>query len=99
MLIHHKHLDNRGKFFILSDDEDEEMLAEIIYINHDPTTMIIEHTEVSEELKGQNIGYQLVSSAVEHARIHRMKIIPICPFAKAVMNKKPEFRDMLAEDL
>ena len=42
--------------------------------------MIIEHTEVSDELRGQNVGYQLVHTAVEYARANNIKIIPLCPF-------------------
>jgi len=96
MLIQHKHTDTKGLFFIPGDEEDD-LLAELVYMKQEPSTMIIEHTEVDEELKGQNIGYQLVSAAVEYARSHNWKVIPMCPFARAVMNKKPEFKDVLAE--
>ena len=58
--------------------------------------MIIDHTEVSDALRGKNTGYQLVKAAVEHARTHNMKILPLCPFAKAMMEKrKDEFGDVL----
>ena len=60
-----------------------------------PDKMIIEHTEVSDELKGQNVGYQLVHTAVEYARTHNIKIVPLCPFANAVFKKKPEYADVL----
>jgi predicted GNAT family acetyltransferase len=59
--------------------------------------MILEHTEVAEELKGQNVGYQLVEAAVEYARLHQFKILPLCPFANAVFRKKPEYRDVLMD--
>jgi|GEM_PF-321868 len=95
MQIQHKQTDNKGVFFIQSDGED--ILAELTYMKQGEDTMILEHTEVSEELKGQNIGYQLVSAAVEHARSHRMKVIPMCPFAGAIISKKPEFKDLLSD--
>jgi uncharacterized protein len=57
--------------------------------------MIIEHTEVSDELRGQNIGYELVHTGVEYARTHHLKIIPLCTFANAVFKKKPEYKDVL----
>jgi hypothetical protein len=57
--------------------------------------MIIEHTEVSDELKGKNVGYQLVHTAVEYARTHNIKIVPMCTFANAVFKKKPEYADVL----
>jgi hypothetical protein len=59
--------------------------------------MIIEHTEVNDELKGQNVGFQLVKTAVEFARANNIKIIPLCPFANSVFKRKPEFADVLAK--
>ncbi len=76
--------------------EDDTVLAEIIYTLQGENSMILEHTEVDEELKGQNIGYQLVSAAASYARNHGLKLVPVCPFASSVINKKPEFKDLLA---
>ena len=95
MLIQHTETGTKGVFFIQG--EDDSMLAELLYMKKQPSTMIIEHTEVSDKLKGQNVGYQLVNAAVEYARLHGLKIIPMCPFAKAMINKKPEFHDVLMQ--
>jgi uncharacterized protein len=95
MVIQHKQTEKRGMFFIAGEEDD--FLAELTYSRQD-NTMMIDHTEVDDQLRGQNIGYQLVHSAVEYARSHGMKIIPLCPFAKAVIDKKPEFRDVLKEE-
>lgn len=94
MLIQHQHTPSKGVFFIPGEDED--FLAELTYIRHGEDSIIIEHTEVADELKGQNIGYQLVQAAVEFARSQQLKIVPVCTFAKSVIDKKPEFRDILA---
>ena len=92
MLIQHKQVDTKGMFFVA---QDENILAEMVYTMPSPEKMIIEHTEVSDELKGQNVGYQLVHTGVEYARTHHLKIIPLCPFANAVFKKKPEYADVL----
>lgn len=92
MLIQHKMKGSRGAYFV---EEDGNILAEIIYTTPTPDKIIIEHTEVSDELKGQNVGYQLVNHVVEHARINQQKIIPICPFARSVFDKKPDYQDVL----
>jgi uncharacterized protein len=92
MLIQHKKVGNKGLFFTAQDDN---VLAEMTYTMPSADKMIIEHTEVSDELKGQNVGYQLVHTAVEYARTHHIKIIPLCPFANSVFKKKPEFADVL----
>ena len=78
-------------------NNDEKILAEMVYTMPSPDKMIIEHTEVSEELKGQNVGFQLVKTAVEFAREQNIKIIPLCPFANSVFKRKPEFADVLAK--
>lgn len=92
MQVKHRHTGSKGHFFV---EEDGEVLAEMIYTLPGTGQMIIEHTEVSEVLSGQGIGYQLVHEAVEYARHQGMKIIPLCPFANAVFKKKPEYADVL----
>ena len=76
-------------------EQEGNILAEMVYTMPNPNQIIIEHTEVSEELAGQGIGLQLVKTGVEYARINKLKIIPLCPFAKSVFDKKAEFRDVL----
>ena len=78
-------------------ENDKTILAKMVYTMPSPDKMIIEHTEVSEELKGQNVGLQLVKTAVEFARANNIKIIPLCPFANSVFKRKPEFADVLAK--
>lgn len=56
---------------------------------------IIDHTEVKDEFNGQGVGKKLVLAAVEYAREHKIKIIPLCPFAKAMFEKISEIRDVI----
>jgi predicted GNAT family acetyltransferase len=79
-------------FFI---EDEGEIVAEIVYAKSGENSLIIEHTEVDEELQGRNIGYELVHRTVEYARTHGMKVSPVCPFAKAVFDKKPDWADVL----
>jgi predicted GNAT family acetyltransferase len=60
--------------------------------------MIVDHTEVDDELRGKSVGYQMVQNAVQYARNHQMKILPLCPFVKSVFDKKPEYNDVLRAD-
>jgi predicted GNAT family acetyltransferase len=93
MLIQQKQEGTKGSFYV---QENEIVVAEMTYSMTGTTLMIIDHTEVSEELKGKNIGYQLVHTAVEYARTNHIKILPLCPFAKSVFDKKKdEFGDVL----
>jgi predicted GNAT family acetyltransferase len=93
MLIQHKQIGGRGMFYV---GQDGAILAELVYSKPAENKMIIEHTEVDDSLAGKGVGLQLVHTAVEYARTHGMKIIPLCPFAKSVFDKKIEYRDVLA---
>jgi uncharacterized protein len=92
MLIQHKQDEKRGIFFV---QEEGEILAELAYSMAGDDRMIIEHTEVDEQLRGKNVGYELVHAAVEYARERHLKITPVCTFTAAVFDKKPDFADVL----
>jgi predicted GNAT family acetyltransferase len=92
MTFQHKKSGSKGLFFV---EVDEEIEAEMFYSQPAENLLLIEHTEVSEALRGQNVGYELVHAAVDYARNHGLKIIPACTFTKAVFDKKPDFRDVL----
>lgn len=93
MDIKHQNTQTKGSFYIELDGEKE---AEMTYSIASDKLIIIDHTEVSEKLKGKGAGLQLVRAAVEYAREHGIKILPLCPFAKSVFDKKEEFRDVLS---
>jgi uncharacterized protein len=82
----------RGMFYV---GDPESPGAEMVYRRDARDNIIIEHTEVGDELRGKNVGFQLVRTAVEYARQHDVKILPLCPFAKSVFDKKPEFHDVM----
>ena len=83
----------KGKFFVELDGKQE---AEMTYTYAGSDKIIIDHTEVSEKLKGQGVGYKLVEAAVDFMRDKGLKVIPLCPFAAAVFKKKHEYSDRLA---
>ena len=60
-----------------------------------PERIIIDHTEVQPGNEGKGYGKQMVSAAVDYAREKHIKILPLCPFAKSVFDRMPEFRDVL----
>ncbi|MFC4686679.1 GNAT family N-acetyltransferase [Epilithonimonas pallida] len=57
--------------------------------------IIIDHTEVEPAYNGKGVGKAMVYKAVEFARENNLKIIPLCPFAKATFQKNEEIRDVL----
>lgn len=92
MLIQHKKTDSKGMFFV---ETDGNKLAEMTYTMPAASKMIIDHTEVSDELRGKHVGQQLVHTAVVYARTHSIKINPLCSFASSVFKKNPGFADVL----
>ena len=93
MLIQNKLVGSKGMFYV---GQDGVILAEMVYSIPSTNNMIIEHTEVDESLAGKGVGLQLLNTAVQYARTHNIKIVPLCSFAKSMFDKNPELRDVLA---
>jgi predicted GNAT family acetyltransferase len=92
MQIQLEQTESKGSFFI---EEAGSRLAEMTFTKAGAGLIIIDHTEVSDALRGTGAGKKLVTEAVEYARKHKLKILPLCPFAKSVFDKTPEFADVL----
>jgi predicted GNAT family acetyltransferase len=82
---------NRGSFTI---ERDGKQLATMVY-SRVGNLVIINHTEVDPMLRGTGAGARLVAAAVDWARADHLRIMAICPYAKSVLDKKPEYRDVL----
>lgn len=75
--------------------DNETVAGELVYSWAGKDKFIIEHTEVDDLYSGKGIGKQLVMKAVEFARNKKVKIIPLCPYAKSLFNRIPEIGDVL----
>lgn len=75
---------------VVSGDE-----AEMTYSRAGTTRIIIDHTGVPDSMRGLGVGKRLVEAAVKDARAEGFKIIPLCPFAKSVLEKTTEWQDVL----
>jgi hypothetical protein len=84
---------SKGAFVV---DVDGRRLATMTYTRAGDTLVIIDHTDVSDELRGQGVGKKLVLAAVEWLRESNLKVIPLCPFAKSVFDRSPELADVLS---
>ena len=68
-------------------DENENLICEILYSIEDSGMNSIDSTFVNDDYRGQGIAAQLVDRVVEMARAENKKIIPICPFAKGMLER------------
>jgi uncharacterized protein len=90
--ITHERSDHRGAFVM---ERDGKRLAEMTYTIAG-TKAIIDHTTVDDAMRGTGAGKKLVEAAVQWARAENVRIIPLCPFAKSVFDKTPQYSDVLA---
>lgn len=84
-----------NKFYI--GDDIKEPLAEITFVESGEDRIVVDHTYVSNELRGQGVAGKLVEEVVQYAREKNKRIIPLCPYVKKKMDKTPEFQDVLSK--
>lgn len=77
-----------GKFYI--GDDPKKVQAEMTYVLNIRDQLIIEHTEVGEELRGKGAGDKLLDKVVQFARDDNRQVIAECPFVKARFEKYPD---------
>jgi predicted GNAT family acetyltransferase len=75
-------------------ERDGKVLGELTYTTAGDK-VILDHTDVSDALRGTGAGKRLVEAAVAWARGANRKLLPLCPFAKSVFDKNPALRDVL----
>jgi uncharacterized protein len=94
MNIEHEGNQKDGRFLIR---QNGKVLAEILYEDHGPGQIAATHTRVDESLKGQGIGRKLLDELVSLARKYNLKIVPVCSFVQAAMEKDDSLRKLRAE--
>jgi len=87
-VIKYKELENRAVAIV-----DNNIIGECDY-EVDNNKWVITHTFVSEEYGGRGIAKKLVLTIVDEARKKNIKIIPLCSYAKKVL-EKDEFKDII----
>ena len=92
-MIQHERSGHRGAFFL---ERDGERLAQMTYTVAG-TRVIIDHTDVDDRLRGTGMGRQLVDAAVQWARKENARLMPLCPYAKSVFDKTPDYSDVLVK--
>ncbi len=58
--------------------------------------MSVTHTEVPPALQGRGIAAALVQALLDHAQAQRLKVRPLCSYARAYMRRHPETAGLLA---
>ncbi|MGE0360923.1 MAG: GNAT family N-acetyltransferase [Vicinamibacterales bacterium] len=84
---------HKGAFVI---EQDGRRLATMTYSLAGDDLVIIDHTDVDASLRGTGAGSALVAAAVAWARDSARRVMPLCPFARSVFERTPEYADIKA---
>jgi uncharacterized protein len=86
-------LDGKNGVFELMDDANKAV-GELTFMLKGEQ-MLINHTGVNPELRGQGLAEKLVLEAVDYARKNKLKIIPFCSYVSVYVGKHPEVQDVI----
>jgi predicted GNAT family acetyltransferase len=89
--IEHEEANGRGAFFVARDGEH---VAEMTYTRTDASSIIVDHTEVGDSLRGLGVARKLLDALVGWARSTRTGVRATCPYARAQFEKDASIRDV-----
>ncbi|HET9895439.1 MAG TPA: GNAT family N-acetyltransferase [Streptosporangiaceae bacterium] len=88
-------IDDQGESrFELSVDSE---VAELTYRRH-ADRLVLVHTGVPDALAGQGIGGQLVRAAADRAKRDHLTLVPLCPFARAWLERHTDIAGKINVD-
>ncbi|BAC12803.1 MULTISPECIES: GNAT family N-acetyltransferase [Oceanobacillus] len=82
-----------NKFYVGEDIRNPQ--AEITFVESGENRLVIDHTYVATDLRGQGIAQQLLDHVVTYAREKGKTVVPLCPFAKGQIQKQAKYNDVL----
>ena len=71
--------------------EDQVVFADY---RRQPGRLVITYVEAPPELRGTGAAGRLMQGMMEEVRLEGIKVLPLCPYAKAWMQRHPEFKDL-----
>lgn len=83
--------DEEGQRFTVSADGE---VAELSYRTMG-NQIIFQHTGVPAALEGRGIGSALAKAGLNYAQQNGMEVIPLCPFVRSYIERKPEYQSLV----
>lgn len=84
-----------GDAFAFQHKQDGKMLAEITWTLL-ADVMVMDHTYVSESLRGQGVAKKLLDRAAEYAREKEYKMEAVCSYVVTAFERYKEYDDVKA---
>ncbi|MFJ2743333.1 GNAT family N-acetyltransferase [Streptomyces sp. NPDC087440] len=72
-----------------------EKIAGIAQYIRTPELIAFVHTEVEPAHEGQGVGGTLVRVSLDAARAEGLRVLAVCPFYTAWLQRHPEYADLL----
>jgi uncharacterized protein len=88
---------NQAQNMFYVGEDVKEPIAELTFNQSSGNNIVVDHTYVSDELRGQGVAGKLVEKVVAYARENEKKIIPLCPYVKRKLEENAEYHDVLSE--
>lgn len=86
--------DGRGRY--VAHVPGSEETGELTFARSSPDTIVVEHVGVPASLGGKGVGTKLARHVVAEARAKGFRIVPVCPFVKALSKRNPDWKDVMA---
>jgi predicted GNAT family acetyltransferase len=70
--------------------------AGVIEYDTEPGAVVLIHTEVAPAFEGRGLATKLIAGAIDDIRARGLKVVPLCPFVVAYLQRHPQDRDLVA---
>ncbi|MCL3861696.1 GNAT family N-acetyltransferase [Actinotalea sp. K2] len=89
------HAAERSRYELVVDDA---VVGHLEYSERRGGDVALLHTEVDERRQEKGLGSALVRGVLDDLRAREVRIVPLCPFVRAFLERHPEYRDLVATD-
>lgn len=68
------------------------------YLHHEGA-LVFDHTVIKEQFAGQGLASTLVRATLDDVRAQKGRIVPLCEYVAAWLEKHPDYDDLVDRDL
>lgn len=70
-------------------------VAGLAMYRHRDDAIVVTHSEVNPEFRGQGLGNELAKRTLELIRSRGEKVVPVCPFFARFVEEHPDYDDIV----